>query len=49
MVPFVRSEQKESIQIIREILNDKSMRHREVYRECYLRGERKPIRLLYTK
>ena len=37
---------KKKTQIIREILNDKSMRHREVYRKCYLRGERQPIRLL---
>ena len=45
-VRFVRSERKENIQIIQEILNDKSMRHREVYSICYLRGERQPIRLL---
>ena len=47
-VRCVRSEQKENIylRIIREILNDKYMRHREVYRKCYLRGERQPIRLL---
>ena len=31
---------KENIQIIREIFNDKSIRHREVYSKFYLRGER---------
>ena len=30
-VQFVHSEQKEDIQIIREIINDITMRHREVY------------------
>ena len=42
-VRCVHSEQKK---IIREILNDKSMRHREVYSKFYLRGERQSIRLL---
>ena len=45
-VRFVRNEQKENIQIIRKILNEKSMRYREVYSKCYLRDERQPIRLL---
>ena len=33
---FLRSEQKDNIQIIREILNDESMRYREVHSKCYL-------------
>ena len=44
-VRFLRSEQKEDIQIIREIINDKSMRHREVYSKCYIHGERRSIGL----
>ena len=47
VVRFVRSEQKENIQITREILNDKSMCHQEVYSKCYLRGERQPMRMLF--
>ena len=42
-VRFVRSEQKENIKIIREILSAKSMRHRKVYSKFYLRGERQPL------
>ena len=43
------SEQKENIQIIHEILNDKSIRRREVCSECYVRGERQSIRLLFSE
>ena len=39
-VRFVQSEQKENIQILREILNDKFMRHQKVYSKCYLCGKR---------
>ena len=45
-VRFVHSEQKENIQVIREFLNDKLIRHREVYSIRHLRGERQPIKLL---
>ena len=45
IVRFVRSEKKE-MQIIRKIINDKSMRHQEIYNKCYLRSKRQPIRLL---
>ena len=40
---------KKNIKIIREILNDKSMRHQEVYSKCYLRGERQLLRLLFSE
>ena len=37
---------KKKIQIFREILSDKFIRHWEVYSKYYLRGEGYPIRLL---
>ena len=35
-VRFLRTERTEDIYIIREIINEKSMRYREVYSKCYL-------------
>ena len=48
-VRFWHSEQKENIQIIYEILNDKFIRYRKICSECYLRGERQPISLLFFR